>query len=119
MLNVELRKLQCWGDMKITFMKNETKNISIRMMQYLVYFILEFLSKVNSFAYNLLDESIYSVYLEISYFSRVESYTDLELHLQFVCFFCNEHLYIDRSNDYKYILQTSKLTVISLAEYYH
>ena len=31
----------------------------------------------------------------------IELYTDLDLHLQFVCFFCNEHLYIDRSNDQK------------------
>ena len=40
----------------------------------------------------------------------MESYTDLDLHLQFVCFFRNKRLYIDRSNDQKYILPTSKLT---------
>ena len=67
-------------------------------------------SKVNSFTYNLLNVSIQSVYLEISYFSMIESYTDLDLHLQFVCLFHNERLYIDCSNDYKYILPTSKLT---------
>ena len=39
----------------------------------------------------------------------MESYTGLDLHLHFVCFFRNEHLYIDRSNDQKYILATSKL----------
>ena len=36
----------------------------------------------------------------------MESYTDLDLHLQFVCFFCNERLYIDRSNEQKYIPPT-------------
>ena len=50
------------------------------------------LSKLNSFAYNLFD-------LEISFFSTMESYIDLDLHLQFVCFFRNERLYIDRPND--------------------
>ena len=43
----------------------------------------------------------------------MESYADLDLHLQFVCFFPNELLYIDRSNrskDQKYILPTLKLT---------
>ena len=39
-----------------------------------------FLSKVNSFAYNLLDVFIGSVFLEISYFSTMESYTDHYLH---------------------------------------
>ena len=29
----------------------------------------------------------------------MESYTDLDLYLQFVCFFRNERLYIDRSDD--------------------
>ena len=29
----------------------------------------------------------------------MESYTDLDLHLQFVSFFRNEHLYINMSND--------------------
>ena len=29
----------------------------------------------------------------------MESYTDLDLDLQFVWFFRNEHLYMDRSND--------------------
>ena len=29
----------------------------------------------------------------------MEFYTDLYLHLQFVCFFRNERLYIDRFND--------------------
>ena len=28
----------------------------------------------------------------------MESYTDRDLHLQFLCFFRNERLYIDRSN---------------------
>ena len=43
----------------------------------------------------------------------MESYTDLDLHLQFICFFRNERLCIDSSNDQRYILPTSKLT-----EYY-
>ena len=63
----------------------------------IVYFVHEGSSKVNSFAYNLLDVSI-SVYLKISYFSTMESYTDLDLLLQFVRFFRNKRLYIDRSN---------------------
>ena len=37
-------------------------------------------------------------------------YTDLDLHLQFVCFFRNELIYKDRSNDQKNILPTPKLT---------
>ena len=49
----------------------------------------------------------------------MEYYADLELHLQFVCLFRNESLYIDRSNEQKYPLQTSKPTVIYLAECYH
>lgn len=40
----------------------------------------------------------------------MRSYTNLDLSLQFVCFFCNDRLYRDRPNDQKYILQTSKLT---------
>ena len=40
----------------------------------------------------------------------MESYIDLDLHLQFVGIFCNECLYMDSSNDYNYILPTSKLT---------
>ena len=28
----------------------------------------------------------------------MESYTDLDLYLQLVCFFRQEHLYIDKSN---------------------
>ena len=66
---------------------------------YVVYFILELLSKLNSLAHNLFDVSIWFVYLEISCFSTMESYTDLDLHLQFACFFRNKRLYIDRSND--------------------
>ena len=49
-------------------------------------------------------------HVERSYFSSMVSDTDLDLHLQFVCFLRNERLYIDRSNDYKYVLPTSKLT---------
>ena len=41
----------------------------------------------------------------------MESYTDLCLHLQFVCFFQNERLYIDKSNGWNYILPTTKITV--------
>ena len=40
----------------------------------------------------------------------MEYYTDLDLHLQFIGSFCNEHIYTDRSYDLKYILPTSKLT---------
>ena len=65
----------------------------------IVYLILELLSKNNSFAYNLFDVSIQSVYLEISYFSTMETYTGLDLHLQYVYFFRNERLYTDTSND--------------------
>ena len=50
------------------------------------------------------------LYLKISYFSSVESYTGIDLYLQFVFFFCNERFYSGRSNDYKYVLPTSKLT---------
>ena len=39
----------------------------------------------------------------------MECYTDLDLHLQFVCFFRNQRLCVDRSNDEKYIVSTSKL----------
>ena len=49
----------------------------------------------------------------------MEYYADLELHLQFVCLFRNESLYIDRSNEQNYRLLTSKPTIISLAKCYH
>ena len=49
----------------------------------------------------------------------MEYYADLELHLQFVCLFRNESLYIDRSNEQKYRLLTSKPTIISLAKCYN
>ena len=39
----------------------------------------------------------------------MESYTDLHLQLQFVYFFGNERLCIDRSNDWQYILRASKM----------
>ena len=39
----------------------------------------------------------------------MESYTDLDLHVQFVCFFRNDRYCVGRSNDQKYILPTSKL----------
>ena len=39
----------------------------------------------------------------------MESYTNLDLHLQFVSFFHNKHLYMDGSNDEKNILPTSRL----------
>ena len=45
---------------KITYMRNETKSISVRVTQFLVNslsYTWIFLSKVNSFAYNLLAES--------------------------------------------------------------
>ena len=29
----------------------------------------------------------------------MEKHTDLDLHLQFACFFRNEHFYIDRANN--------------------
>ena len=61
--------------------------------------MLELLSKLNSFAYNLIDVSVYSVDLKISYFSTMESDTNLDLHLQFDRFFCNERPYIDSSYD--------------------
>ena len=41
----------------------------------------------------------------------MESYTDLDSHLQFVCFFHNERLYIDKSNGWNYILPTTKITI--------
>ena len=40
----------------------------------------------------------------------MESFTDVDLHLQFVCFFGNDRPYIDRSNDEMCIVATSKLT---------
>ena len=45
----------------------------------------------------------------------MESYADLDLHLQFLCFFRNERLYIDRSNCIQSVfpqckLQQSKVT---------
>ena len=96
---------------KKTYMRSETKSFYVWVMQFLVNSLFySRTSKVNSFTYNLLNVSIQSVYLEISYFSMIESYTDLDLHLQFVCLFHNKRLYIDCSNDYKYILPTSKLT---------
>ena len=50
-----------------------------------------------------------SVYLEIRFFSTMESYTNLDLHVHFVWLFRKERFYIDRSNDQD-ILPTSKLT---------
>ena len=45
----------------------------------------------------------------------MESYTNLDLHLQFVRFFPDERFHMDRSNDQKYILPTSKVT----GNFYH
>ena len=86
-------KVSTWG------MKLKWFPFKLRSFWYIVYFILKLLSKANSFGYNLLDVSIQSVYLEISYLSTMELYTDLDLLLKFVCFFRKERLYIDRSND--------------------
>ena len=49
-----------WVIWEITYIRNETESISVRVKQLLgiVYFILELLSKLNSFAHNLLDVSI-------------------------------------------------------------
>ena len=44
----------------------------------------------------------------------IECYTDFDLHLQFACFFRNERLCADRSNDEKRDCPTC-----SLAKYYH
>ena len=99
LLNSDLRKQQSRGDMKNNMgMKLKVYPFELRNFWETVYFILELLSKLNSYAYNLLDVSI-SVYLEISYFSLVKSFFDLDLLLQFVCFFRNERLDMDRSND--------------------
>ena len=51
-------------------MKLKVFPLELRNYWYIVYFILQLLSKLNSFAYNLLDV-ISSVYLEISYFSTI------------------------------------------------
>ena len=61
LLNSDFRKQQSGGDMKITYMRNETKSISVRVTQLLVNSLInELLSKVLSFiANNLLDVSIY------------------------------------------------------------
>ena len=71
------------------------------VLQFLVISLFYTWSFIKSefFPCNLLDVGIHSVYLKISYFSMMESYTNLDLHLQFVYFFCNELLYIDRYNN--------------------
>ena len=63
LINADLPKQQSRGDMKnnIRNMRNETKSVSVRVTQFLVnslFYTYEHLSKVNSFAYNLLDVSI-------------------------------------------------------------
>ena len=59
LLNSDQRKQQSSGDMKNTRgMKLRTFTLESRNFWYIVYFVLELLSKLNSFAYNLHDLSI-------------------------------------------------------------
>ena len=54
--------IQGWYEKKLTWgMKLKVFAIELRNFWYIIYFILELLSKLNYFAYNLLDVSIQSV----------------------------------------------------------
>ena len=68
------------------YVQNTGQGISVSVMQFLVNslfytWIHELLSKVNSFtyAYNVLHITKWSVYLKVSYFSSIKSYTDIDL----------------------------------------
>ena len=87
-------------------MKNETNSISFRVSQFLLCSLFRTKSFIKTGFYRILSHA----YLEINDFSMTESYADLDLQIQFLCFLRNERLYIDRSNGLKYILPTSKLT---------
>ena len=52
----------------------------------------------------------YVVDLEITYLCAMSFYTDLDLHLQIVCFLRKERLCIDKCNCQKHNLLISKLT---------
>ena len=60
LLNSNLRKQQSRGDTKNNTWKMKVKVFPFELRSFwnIVYFILELLSKLNSFAYNLLDVSI-------------------------------------------------------------
>ena len=49
----------------------------------------------------------------------MESYTKLDLYLNFVCFFRNERLCVDRSKIKSIFYQLPSSRAIFLAEYYH
>ena len=84
--------------LNIAYMRNETKSMSVRFTQVLVYSLFrtwtfirtEFLCVWSAWYKHLI-----CVHIEINYWNTMESYTDLDSHLQFVCFFRNQRHYID------------------------
>ena len=83
--------------LKIAYMRNETKSISVRFTQVLVYSLFHTWTFIKTEF--LCIWSAWYKHLICSYrnelLNTMESYTDFDSHLQFVCLFRNQRHYID------------------------